>query len=117
MSKKVLLFTLTLAMTAYISAQNSVPAVQYPAAPPAPSTTAQTPPATATPAPITPAPQIPPSGPLQRLTVQDAEALALKNNPQISVFRLLSLASGQVTSEAKAAYYPTVYGSLTAARW
>ena len=51
----------------------------------------------------------------QRLTVQDAEALALKSTPQISVYHLLSLASGQVTREQKAAYYPTIYGSLTAA--
>jgi len=58
--------------------------------------------------------QLPTAGVRQRLTVQDAEALALKNNPQISVYRLLSLASGQITREQKAAYYPTVYGSLTA---
>ena len=106
MSKKVLLFTLTVAMTTYIAAQNSMPAVQYPPAPPAPPTGTQTPPAS----------QLPTSGTLQRLTVQDAEALALKNNPQISVSHLLSLASGQVTREAKAAYYPNVYGSLTAAQ-
>jgi outer membrane protein len=61
-----------------------------------------------------PPPQIPTTGAVQRLTVQDAEALALKNNPQISVYRLLSLASNQVTREQKAAYYPNVYGSLTA---
>lgn len=58
--------------------------------------------------------QLPATGTTLRLTVQDAEALALKNNPQISVYRLLSLASGQVTREQRAAYYPTVYGSLTA---
>ncbi len=57
--------------------------------------------------------QLPNTGPSQRLTVQDAEALALKTNPQVSVYRLLSLASGQVTREQKSAYYPTVYGSLT----
>jgi outer membrane protein len=62
-----------------------------------------------------PSTQLPNSAP-QRLTVQDAEALALKNNPQISVSRLLSLASGQVTREQKAAYYPNVYGSLTAVK-
>ena len=56
---------------------------------------------------------MPTTGATQRLTVQDAEALALKNNPQISVYRLLSLASGQVTREQKAAYYPNIYGSLT----
>ena len=58
--------------------------------------------------------QLPATGAALRLTAQDAEALALKNNPQISVYRLLALASGQVTREQKAAYYPTVYGSLTA---
>ena len=48
-----------------------------------------------------------------RLTLQEAENLALKNNPQISVYRLLALASAQVTREQKAAYYPNIYGSLT----
>ena len=60
-----------------------------------------------------PTPQLPTTGPQQRLTVQDAEALALRNNPQISVYRLLSLASNQVTREQRSAYYPTIYGSLT----
>ena len=64
--------------------------------------------------PAIPTPQLPASGTPQRLTVQDAEALARKNNPQISVYRLLSLASNQVTREQKAAYYPILYGSLTA---
>ncbi len=58
--------------------------------------------------------QLPATGAQIRLNVQDAEALALKNNPQISVYRLLYLASKQVTREQKAAYYPNVYGSLTA---
>ena len=53
-----------------------------------------------------------PAAPL-RLTLQDAEATALKNNPRISVYRLLALASAQVTREQKAAYYPNLYGSLT----
>ncbi|MGB7555529.1 MAG: hypothetical protein WBM04_14245, partial [Candidatus Korobacteraceae bacterium] len=45
------------------------------------------------PAPTAPAPpQLPTTGPLQRLTVQDAEALAIKNNPQISVYHLIYLA-------------------------
>jgi outer membrane protein len=57
---------------------------------------------------------LPGATPPVRLTVQDAEALALRNNPQISVYRLLALASQQVTREAKSSYYPTTYGSLTA---
>lgn len=54
-----------------------------------------------------------PTAPLA-LTLQEAETLALKNNPQISVYRLLALASAQLTREEKAAYYPNLYGSLTA---
>ena len=82
---------------------------QTPAAPqtlPAP----QMPPAPTAPAP----PRLPTTGALQHLTVQDAEALAIKNNPQISLNHLLYLASNQVTREAKSAYYPTIYGSFTA---
>jgi len=60
--------------------------------------------------------QLPTTGMQLRLTVQDAEALAIKNNPQISVYRLLSLASQQVTREQQSAYYPTIYGSLTAVK-
>ena len=58
--------------------------------------------------------QIPSAGPTEKLTVQDAEALALKNNPQISVAHLLYLASNQVTREQRSAYYPSLYGDLTA---
>ena len=73
----------------------------------------------------TPLPSAPPSSASQaqatlptsttpiRLTLQDAEALALKNNPQISVGHLLALASAQITREQKAAYYPNLYGSIT----
>ena len=84
----------------------SVPSqtVTYPAQAPSPAQSPQ-------PGQVTP--QLPTTGALQRLTVQDAETLALRNNPQVSVYRLLSLASGQVTREQKSAYYPTIYGSLT----
>ena len=58
--------------------------------------------------------QVPAAGAQQRLTLQDAEALALKNNPQISVYHLLFLASNQVTREQRAAYYPKISGDLTA---
>jgi len=54
-----------------------------------------------------------PAAPL-RLSVLDAEALALRNNPQVSVYRLLAMASQQVTREAKSNYYPNFYGSVTA---
>ncbi len=58
--------------------------------------------------------QLPASGPMRRLTVQDAEELAIKNNPQISVYRLLDLAANQVVRESKSAYYPAISGDLTA---
>ena len=58
-------------------------------------------------------PHLPAPAAARRLTLQDAEALALRNNPRISVYRLLALASAQVTREQKAAYYPNIYGSLT----
>jgi outer membrane protein len=58
--------------------------------------------------------QLPAAATGLRLTVQGAEGLALKNNPQISVYHLLFLASNQITREQKAAYYPDIHGSLTA---
>jgi outer membrane protein len=83
------------------SQTSAAPAQTLPAAP-APSAAPGQPPA-----------QLPRTGALLRLTVQDAEALALKQNPQVSVYRLLSLASGQVAREQKAAYYPTLSANLT----
>ena len=53
-----------------------------------------------------------PSGP--QLTIAQAEQMALKNNPNISVARLLALAQAQVTSEVRSAELPTARGDLTA---
>jgi outer membrane protein len=47
------------------------------------------------------------------LSVQDAQALALKNNPQISVARLTALASLQVTREVKSNLWPNAHIDLT----
>jgi outer membrane protein len=47
------------------------------------------------------------------LSVQQAEALALKNNPQVSVARLTALASHQVTREVRSSLWPTATGNLT----
>ena len=49
-----------------------------------------------------------------RLTLHEAEQLALKNNPQISVARLLSLAQAQVTREVRSAEMPNAIANLTA---
>ena len=48
------------------------------------------------------------------LSVKDAEALALKNNPQISVGRLTALASQQVTREVGSNLWPQARVDLTA---
>jgi outer membrane protein len=55
----------------------------------------------------------PPSGTL-RLTRTQAEQLALKNNPRISVGRLLALAQHQVYRETRSAALPTLNGTVTA---
>ncbi|MBZ5664350.1 MAG: TolC family protein [Acidobacteriia bacterium] len=47
------------------------------------------------------------------LSLKQAEALALKNNPQISVARLTALASEQVTREVRSSLWPTATANLT----
>ena len=48
------------------------------------------------------------------LSVKDAEAIALKNNPTISVARLNALASQQVVREARSGLWPQANANLTA---
>jgi outer membrane protein len=47
------------------------------------------------------------------LTRQQAEQMALKNNPRVSVADLLARAQGQVTNEARSAELPTLNANLT----
>jgi outer membrane protein len=47
------------------------------------------------------------------LSLKQAEALALQNNPQISIARLSALASEQVTREVRSNLWPTAVGNLT----
>jgi len=54
------------------------------------------------------------SGIATHLSIKQAEAIALKNNPTISVARLNALASEQVTREARSALWPQAYANLTA---
>jgi outer membrane protein len=56
-------------------------------------------------------PQTPQSAPV--LTLKDAEALALKNHPQVQSAQYTALASNEAVREQLSAYYPTVYGSVT----
>ena len=57
-------------------------------------------------------PQANPATPTS-LSLKDAEALAVKNNPQISVARLAALASEQVTREVRSNLWPSATANLT----
>ena len=58
----------------------------------------------------------PPSSPVQirTLTLSQAEALALKNNPQITIGKLRALVARQYVREARSALLPNAYLSVTA---
>ena len=47
------------------------------------------------------------------LTLQDAEALAIKNHPQVQAAQLNYQASQQGVTEARAAYFPSLQGEVT----
>jgi outer membrane protein len=50
-----------------------------------------------------------------KLTIKDAETVALKNHPRVSAEMLRALAAGQLITETRSAFFPTVFGSLTGA--
>ena len=57
---------------------------------------------------------VPAGGTAPRLTLADAEKMAIEHNPNISVAKLLALAQAQVTREVRSAELPTATGNLTA---
>jgi outer membrane protein len=59
--------------------------------------------------------QTPPPGPPARLTLEEAEAQAVRNHPQVSAALLNAAAANQVTIETRAAVFPTLAGNLTSA--
>ena len=61
------------------------------------------------------APNVPAASSGPRLTLADAERMAIAHNPNISVARLIALAQAQVTREVRSAELPTAQGDLTAA--
>src|SRR5258708_19553736 len=67
-------------------------------------------PATTSPAPAAASPA---SG-ARELTLAQAEALALKNNPQITIGKLRALVARQYVREARSALLPNAYLSVTA---
>ena len=50
---------------------------------------------------------------LQKLTLKEAESIALANHPQVKAASLEASAAEQVTTEVRSAYYPQVYGNIT----
>ena len=48
-----------------------------------------------------------------KLTLRQAEDLALKNHPQVMAAQDLSLAAGEQVREARSAYFPTLNADLT----
>ncbi|HEY2473088.1 MAG TPA: TolC family protein [Terracidiphilus sp.] len=54
------------------------------------------------------------AGPKTKLTHSQAEQMAIKNNPQVTVARLLALAQHQVSRETRSAELPTGNAALTA---
>jgi outer membrane protein len=52
-------------------------------------------------------------GPAPQLTLKDANALALKNHPQVQAAQLNYQASQQAVIEARSAYYPAIAGDVT----
>ena len=102
---------------------NSLPAAPQPQLSPNPfipseiqlSLVAPVLPSTTQPASIPQASQASPvPGAPMRLTRAEAEQLAIKNNPRISVGKLIGLAQHQVYRQSRAAELPTLTGAMTA---
>lgn len=55
-------------------------------------------------------------GAVPTLTRSQAEQMAIRNNPQITASKLLTLAQHEMVGEARAAYLPTITGDITAVR-
>jgi len=64
----------------------------------------------------TPPPQAAPSQSLPKLTLQEAEAMALLNHPQVQAAQNEINYANQVIVENRSAYYPIVSGDLTASQ-
>ncbi len=52
---------------------------------------------------------------VQPLSLKAAEARALQNHPQVRAGQYAALAGGETVREAKSAYFPMIYGSVTGA--
>jgi outer membrane protein len=52
---------------------------------------------------------------VEKLTLQQAEQIAIRNHPQIQAAMDLAAAAKAQETQTRSAYYPTIYGSLTGA--
>ncbi|HEV2491683.1 MAG TPA: TolC family protein [Terriglobia bacterium] len=50
-----------------------------------------------------------------QLTLKEAEAVAVRNHPQLRSAQYSALAANEITREVRSAYFPLAYGSLTGA--
>jgi outer membrane protein len=110
------LLLLNVAFTADLVAQHRLPMSEIPNAPTS-QMLALTGTGSSAKLPMVPAAQSatsPSSGAAQRLTRSAAEQMAVKNNPRVSVARLLALAQHQVYRETRAAELPSASIALTA---
>ncbi len=90
-------------------AQTGLPAAPHPQAIPVLQAASQTAPGGQNSAPAATTP--PPQGP--QLTLGEAEQMAIRNNPRVTVGKLLALAQHQVYREALSGELPTVNGAVT----
>jgi outer membrane protein len=60
--------------------------------------------------------QTPPQTAAQSLTLAQAEAIALKNHPQIAAAQNVEAAAGQRVVQTRAAYYPSLSADITASQ-
>ncbi len=114
--KDVLPICLALLLAVGSAAQAGLTAVKPASLPSAPMPQQAIPPASSSASVSAAQSPAPPPGPgtPTLLSLKDAQALALKNNPQISVARLTALASQQVTREVRSNLWPTATVDLTA---
>jgi outer membrane protein len=54
-----------------------------------------------------------PAPTLQKLTLKQAETIAITNHPQVQAATLIAAAAKEVNTEVRSAYFPQVYGSAT----
>lgn len=104
--KTISLLLLTLSALGFGQTSSSLPSAPLPQ-----TASTQLPASTPNHASSSPAPQAASGTP--SLTLKQAEDMAAKNNPQISVARLISLASQQVTREVRSNLWPTATGNIT----